>query len=269
MLGREAKKEFNEPKRAPNAADASTMGNSLLWTTKMQKVDYVFPKVPWATKISGGLSATKGTWQWETGLDPKEDTIEDGEMLRDRLFRAIYGAFWNAKQKSENAKLVFDWVPYIAGRRESRRIIGDYVVSERDVLGCRKFEDAIGIVTWTIDLHWQKKDSLFLAETTHTRVKPWWMPYRSLCCRDIPNLFLAGRCASYTHVAFGSSRVMHAGGQQGVAAGYAASLCKKYGCMPRAIHEDKAKTKELQDLINRKQSEKGMKPYRWPKVYAK
>lgn len=269
MLGREAKKEFNEPKRAPNAADASTMGNSLLWTTKMQKVDYVFPKVPWATKISGGLSATKGTWQWETGLDPKEDTIEDGEMLRDRLFRAIYGAFWNAKQKSENAKLVFDWVPYIAGRRESRRIIGDYVVSERDVLGCRKFEDAIGIVTWTIDLHWQKKDSLFLAETTHTRVKPWWMPYRSLCCRDIPNLFLAGRCASYTHVAFGSSRVMHAGGQQGVAAGYAASLCKKYGCMPRAIHEDKAKTKELQDLISRKQSEKGMKPYRWPKVYAK
>ena len=264
MLGREAKKEFNEPKRAPNAADASTMGNSLLWTTKMQKADYVFPKVPWATKISGGLSATKGTWQWETGLDPKEDTIEDGEMLRDRLFRAIYGAFWNAKQKSENAKLVFDWVPYIAGRRESRRIIGDYVVSERDVTECRQFEDAIGIVTWTIDLHWQKKDSLFLAETTHTRVKPWWMPYRSLCCRDVPNLFLAGRCASYTHVAFGSSRVMHAGGQQGVAAGYAASLCKKYGCMPRAIHEDKAKTKELQDLINRKQSEKGMKPYKWP-----
>ena len=61
-------------------------------------------------------------------------------------------------------------------------------------------------------------------------------PYRSLCCRDIPNLFLAGRCASYTHVAFGSSRVMHAGGQQCVAAGYAASLCKKYRCRPRAIH---------------------------------
>ena len=264
MLGREAKKEFNEPKRAPNAADASTMGNSLLWTTKMQKADYVFSNVPWATKVSGSISATKGTWQWETGLDPKEDTIEDGEMLRDRLFRAIYGAFWNAKQKSENAKLVFDWVPYIAGRREGRRIIGDYVVSERDVTECRQFEDAIGIVTWTIDLHWQKKDSLFLAETTHTRVKPWWMPYRSLCCRDVPNLFLAGRCASYTHVAFGSSRVMHAGGQQGVAAGYAASLCKKYGCMPRAIHEDKAKTKELQDLINRKQSEKGMTPYKWP-----
>ncbi len=269
MLGREAKHEYGETKRAPKVADTSTMGNSLLWTTKKQDADYVFPEVPWATKVSGSLSATRGTWQWEAGLNPREDTINDAEMLRDRLFRVIYGSFWNAKQKNENAKLVFNWVPYIAGKRESRRIIGDYVVNEKDVIECRKFEDAIGIVTWTIDLHWAKGDSGFLAETTHTRVAPWWMPYRSLCCRDIPNLFLAGRCASYTHVAFGSSRVMHAGGQQGVAVGYAASLCKKYGCMPRAIHEDSARTVELQRLINLKQSEKGMKPYRWPKVHAK
>ena len=265
MLGREAKDEYDEQKRAPDVADTSTMGNSLLWTTKKQADDYGFPEVPWATKVSGSLVATKGTWQWEAGLDPAEDTIDDAEMLRDRVFRAIYGSFWNAKQKSENAKLVFNWVPYIAGRRESRRIIGDYVVSEKDVIECRKFEDAIGIATWTIDLHWAKGDSGFLAETTHTRVAPWWMPYRSLCCRDVPNLFLAGRCASYTHVAFGSSRVMHACGQQGVAAGYAASLCKKYGCLPRVIHQDAAKTAELQTLLNQKQAEKGMKPYVWPK----
>ncbi len=263
MLGREAKGEYDEPKRAPDVADTSTMGNSLLWTTKKQADDYVFPEVPWATKVSGTLSATKGTWQWEAGLDPAEDTIDDAEMLRDRLFRAIYGSFWNAKQKSENSKLVFNWVPYIAGKRESRRIIGDYVVSEKDVIECRKFEDAIGIATWTIDLHWAKGDSGFLAETTHTRVAPWWMPYRSLCCRDVPNLFLSGRCASYTHVAFGSSRVMHAGAQQGIAAGYAASLCKKYGCLPRGIHEDPAKTAELQTLLNLKQSKNGMKPYKF------
>ena len=268
MLGREAKDEYDEPKRAPKVADTSTMGNSLLWTTKKQADDYIFPEVPWATKVSGSLSATKGTWQWEAGLDPAEDTINDAEMLRDRVFRAIYGCFWNAKQKSENAKLVFNWVPYIAGKRESRRIVGDYVVSEKDVTECRPFEDAIGIATWTIDLHWKNGDSGFLAETTHTRVAPWWMPYRSLCCRDVPNLFLAGRCASYTHVAFGSSRVMHAGGQQGVAVGYAASLCKKYGCLPRGIHEDSAKTAELQALMNLKQTEKGMKEYRWPKPAA-
>ena len=264
MLGREAKNEYDEPKRAPDVADTSTRGNSLLWTTKTQIDDYVFPDVPWATKVSGRLAATNGSWQWEAGLDPAEDTINDAEMLRDRLLRAIYGSFWTAKQKDENAKRVFSWVPYIAGKRESRRIIGDYVVSEKDVLECRQFEDAIGIATWTIDLHWKNGDSGFLAETTHTRVAPWWMPYRSLCCRDVPNLFLAGRCASYTHVAFGSSRVMHAGGQQGVAVGYAASLCKKYGCMPRGIYQDAAKTSELQNLLNLKQSDRGMKNYAWP-----
>ena len=52
-----------------------------------------------------------------------------------------------------------------------------------------QFEDAIGIATWTIDLHWAKGDSGSLAETTHTRVAPWWMPYRSLCCRDPKNRY--------------------------------------------------------------------------------
>ena len=147
MLGREAKDEYDEPKRAPKVSDRSTMGNSLLWTTKTQTDDYEFPDVPWATKVSGSVSALKGTWQWEAGLDPAEDTIDDAEMLRDRLFRAIYGSFWTAKQKSENAKRIFNWVPYIAGKRESRRIIGDCVVSEKDVTECRRFEDAIGIAT--------------------------------------------------------------------------------------------------------------------------
>ncbi len=264
MLGREAKDEFDEPMRAPDAADTSTMGNSLLWTTKTQSDNYVFPEVPWATKISGSLSALSGDWTWEAGLDPDEDTIDDAEMLRDRLFRAIYGSFYTAKKNSANAKRVFDWVPYIAGKRESRRIVGDYVVSERDLTECRQFEDAIGIATWTIDLHWKNNEAGFIASTTHTTVAPWWMPYRSLCCRDVPNLFLAGRCASYTHVALGSCRVMSSCGQQGVAVGYAAALCKKYGCLPRGIYQDAAKTAELQALLNLKQSEKSMKEYDWP-----
>ena len=241
------------------------MGNTLQWTTKNLRKACVFPDVPWATKVSGSHSATGGGWQWETGLDPAEDTIDDAEMLRDRLFRAIYGSFRTAKQNASNAKRVLDWVPYIAGKRESRRFFGDYVVSEKDATECTKFEDAIGIATWTIDLHWQTATN-YIASTTHTKVAPWWIPYRALCCRDVPNLFLAGRCASFTHVAFGSARVMHTCGQQGVAAGYAASLCRKYGCMPRGIHQDAAKMKELQTLMNLKQSENGMKEYEWPKL---
>ena len=262
MLGREAKDEYDEPQCGQDAADTSTMGNSLLWTTKEQAGDYAFPEVPWATKVSGKRAALGGNWQWEAGLGPDEDTIDDAEMLRDRMFRAIYGCFSTAKRNPKNARRVFDWVPYIAGKRESRRIIGDYVVSEKDVTEQRPFEDAIGISAWTIDLHWKKND--YITSTTHVKVKPWWMPYRSLCCRDVPNLFLAGSCASYTHVAFGSSRVMNAIGQQGVAVGYAASLCKKYGCLPHAIHEDAAKTAELQRRMNDGQAAHSMKPCDWP-----
>ncbi len=257
-MGREAKSEFGEEKYAQDTADSSTMGNSLLWysTEGSEAVD--FPEVPWAKAISGTASALSGGWQWEAGLGTDENTIYDAEELRDRLFCAIYGRFSNAKQSTDNANRYLDWVPYIAGKRESRRIIGDYIVRESDVTSARKFEDAIGIATWTIDLHFYSGNSGFLSSTTHVEVPNWWMPYRSLCCRDVPNLFMAGRCASYTHVAFGSSRVMHAGGQQGVAVGYAAALCNKYNCEPREIYRDAAKTEALQALINRKEE------YAWP-----
>lgn len=251
-MGREAKGDFGEPQYAQDVADTCTMGNSLLWTTKRADAAYEFPSVPWATKVSGNRANTSGDWTWEAGLGPDENTIYDAEMLRDRVFRAIYGSFSNAKAKAGNENLVFDWVPYLAGRRESRRIIGDYVVRERDVTETRQFEDAIGIATWSIDLHFYSGNSGFIAATDHKYYPAWWMPYRSLCCRDVPNLFMAGRCASYTHVAFGSSRVMNAGAQQGVAVGYAASLCKKYACRPREIYCDAAKTRELQALINKR-----------------
>ena len=264
MLGREGKGEYNELYYAPNKGDKSTMGNSILWTTKMQAADYAFPEVPWATMVSKTHSATNGNWHWEAGLDPKEDTIDDAEMLRDRLFRAIYGSFSTAKKSAANAKCVFDWVGYIAGKRESRRIIGDYVVSEADVLERRKFEDAIGVATWGIDLHKQRSGWNFIADNDNYETSPWWMPYRALCCRDVPNLFLAGRCTSFTHIAFASSRVQHACGQQGVAVGYAASLCKKYGCLPRGIYQDAVKMTELQTRMNDGQSANGMSNYSWP-----
>ena len=260
MHGREAKTEFNEPTHGQDVADTSTMGNSLLWTTKTGSEPVEFPAVPWATKVSGSRANTSGDWTWEAGLDPSENTIYDAEMLRDRLFRAIYGSFSNAKAQAGNESRELDFMPYIAGKRESRRIVGDYIVRESDVINHRLFEDAIGIATWSVDLHRPNGNSGFLAATTHYNYGAWWMPYRSLCCRDVPNLFLAGRCASYTHVAFGSSRVMHAGGQQGVAAGYAASLCRQYGCDPREIYCDAAKTEALQALIN-KRSE-----YTWPEL---
>lgn len=259
-VGRESRDEYGES-LAPAAADAQTMGSSLLWSAAEGEGESSFPDVPWATKVSGSRAALGGDWTWEAGMEydgRPEDTIYEAETLRDRLLRAIYGSFANAKKDAANARQALAWVPYVAGKRESRRILGDYVVRQSDVESARPFEDAIGVATWSIDLHYPADDSGYVAATKQIAVPRWWMPYRSLCCRDVPNLLLAGRCASYTHVALGSSRVMHAGGQQGVAAGYAAALCTRHGCDPRELYRDPAKTAALQALINKRGD------YAWP-----
>lgn len=248
-MGRESKDEYGES-LAQTVADTCTMGNSMLWSTVAHDTVQPFPEVPWATVVSKSKSATSGDWTWEAGLGDDENTIYDAEALRDRLFRAVYGSFSTARSKNaDNQKRSLQWVPFNAGKRESRRIIGDYVVKQGDVENSVWFEDAIGTATWSIDLHFYKDTSGFIAGTKQVAVDRWYMPYRAICCRDVPNLFLAGRCASFTHVAMGSSRVMNTGGQMGVAAGYAASLCRKYGCLPRDIYRSAAKTVELQALI--------------------
>ena len=225
------------------------MGCSMLWTSAVGEEATTFPDVPWALPISGTRSATGGDWTWETGLGISENTIYDAEMLRDRLLRAVYGSFSNAKKKTENANRYLTWVPFNAGRRESRRILGEYFVKQDDVVNAVYFDDAVASATWPIDLHYYNGNSGYIAGTRQYRVPKWYIPYRALVCRDVRNLFLAGRCASLTHVAMGSSRVMNTCGQMGVAVGYAASLCKKYGCLPRDIYRVPERTRELQSLI--------------------
>ncbi|MBR4170838.1 MAG: FAD-dependent oxidoreductase, partial [Kiritimatiellae bacterium] len=247
-MGREAKSEFGES-YAPDTADASTMGCSMLWTSALGEEAIAFPDVPWALPVSGTRSATSGDWTWETGLGVSENTIYDAEMLRDRLLRAVYGSFSNAKKKAENANRYLTWVPFNAGRRESRRIVGEYFVKQDDVVNSVYFDDAVASATWPIDLHYYNGNSGYIAGTHQYSVPKWYIPYRALICRDVRNLFLAGRCASLTHVAMGSSRVMNTCGQMGVAVGYAASLCKKYGCLPRDIYCVPERTRELQGLI--------------------
>jgi|LSQX01.3.fsa_nt_gb hypothetical protein len=242
-MGREARAEFNES-LAPVQADGSCMGNSLLWTTTLAEENTSFPEVPWALMVSGTANETKGDWTWEAGLGADENTIYDAEELRDRLLRAIFGNFYNAHKLQPKRK--FTWVPYVAGKRESRRLMGDYIVTQSDVQSKVWFEDAVGTASWPIDLHYYLPNTNYRAGCTQTAVGSWYFPFRSLYSRNVGNLFMAGRNISCTHVAFGSLRVMNTGGQMGVAVGYAAALCKKYDCLPRDIYRSPAKTQELQ-----------------------
>lgn len=245
-MGTESSAEFGES-LGKATANAMTMGNSLMWKSKTGTADSVFPAVPWAMAVAGTAAATGGDWNWEYGM--RKHTIDDAEHIRDHLLCAIYGNFANAKKLAANAKLELDWVPFIAGKRESRRLMGDHIVTQQDMVSGAYFEDAVGTTDWGIDLHFETTTS-YLSNYAKTNIaNPSYFPFRSLYSRNVPNLLMAGRNFSCTHVGLGSPRVQNTTGQMGVATGYAAALCRQYGITPRELYRNPARTAELQARI--------------------
>ena len=249
-MGREAKSEYGEA-TAPEKADSMTMGSSVQWNTVETDGDSSFPELPWAIRFSDKTirPSTHGDWDWEGGMNL--DQIEDIERIRDNGLRAAYGHWSYMKNKTtgdwakkvKNRKL--GWVAYVAGKRESRRLLGDVVLKEQDVVNAEPFDDASVTTTWSIDLHYPEPENAkhfpgeeFRAYCVQTNIKPYAIPYRCLYSRNVENLFMAGRNISVTHVALGTIRVMRTGGMMGEVVGMAASICKKHNCLPRDVYSD-------------------------------
>ena len=236
---------------SPAEADNRIMGSSVLWRSFDAGKPMSFHEVPWAMDVAGSYSAIKGEWQWEFSRNDLNQ-INDAEYIRDHMFKAIYGSFYNAKKEPGNANLALEWVSYLIGKRESRRLAGDYVYTFSDERNMVEFPDAVVMEKRNIDVHYQliEADSAkpdFLSEALYYKVDHYYIPYRSLYSRNIKNLLMAGRCFSCSHIGLGGPRVMHTTGQMGVAVGYAASLCKKYSTNPRGIYNDHLE--ELKNLI--------------------
>ena len=160
--------------------------------------------------------------------------------IRDHLLRAIYGSFANAKKDPKNAAVALKWVAYVAGKRESRRLMGDYIYTMQDMAQRREFPDAVVEEKREIDSHYQLAEtgspSDFLSEAMfHPTGGLYYIPFRSLYSRNIGNLMMAGRCFSCSHIGLAGPRVMKTCGQMGIATGYAAALCKKHGATPREV----------------------------------
>lgn len=243
-MGRESRDEFGES-MAPVSSDSMTMGNSLLWNSvKIEKDETASPEnklnvgwkeVPWAMDVAKDYKADRGEWFWEYGL--LMNTIYDAEEIRDHLFRAIYGNWYNVKQDPENADLQIKWMAYVQGRRESRRIMGDYILKESDVINHPDFEDGFVEEVRDIDIHYPKGgDYDFITYADFTKIERYKIPYRCFYSKDINNLFMAGRCFSATHVGLGSPRVMHTTAQMGVVVGTAAVVCTENNCSPRDVY---------------------------------
>ncbi|WP_417383017.1 FAD-dependent oxidoreductase [Gimesia sp.] len=242
------------------------MGMSNMWTWKEADTEKTFPDVSWALNLNMEdfpyPKRFHGEWFWESGFD--KDPIKDLESMRDWNFRAVYGA-WNAmknkegKDKHANAELT--WMAYIGGPRESRMLRGDVILRKKDIVNKIAFPDGCVPSTWSIDLHYPKKQYMqkypedpFISQAVFdSRVDRRFgypVPYRCFYSRNIPNLFMAGRCISVTHEALGTVRVMKTGGMMGEVVGKAAAVCTEKDCSPRDVYTDYYQ--DLEKLMARK-----------------
>jgi hypothetical protein len=246
-MGRESKAETGES-LAADKADNFTLGTSNLWASLERDTVSSFPETPWAIQFSDEyhIDDSKADWQWETGFG-NFNTITDAEKIRDHNLRAIFGN-WSYLKKNKPAKYAkreLAWVAYIGGKRESRRLMGDHVLTQMDIQEGKQYPDGTVTATWTIDLHFPDERNKkyfegqeFFAGTKHIKVAPYTIPYRCLYSKNISNLFMAGRNISTTHVAFGSTRVMRTCGMMGEVVGFAAYLTKKYNTSPRGVYQE-------------------------------
>lgn len=246
--GRENKSIYNEPS-APEKADSLTMGGSIQWYSKVEDAPSSFPIFSYGLPFNeeSAEKVVMCEWTWETGMNLNQ--IDDYERIRDYGLMVVYSNWSflkNRYTKSANySNLKLDWVSYISGKRESRRLLGDIILKEQDIIDQIPYEDASFTTTWSIDLHYpDPNNSLYFPDmefksiAKHIQVKPYAVPYCCLYSRNISNLFMAGRDISVSHVALGTVRVMRTTGMMGEVVGMAASLCKKHKSTPREIYRN-------------------------------
>lgn len=267
-VGSESKYEFNEP-HAPEEPNNDRMGNTLLFKAvdRGHSVNFKRPAfaktfteedLKYRSHSSVHTTNTKdnvdksymlltsfttssvdfGYW-WIELTGEKEDIIDEFEEIRDDLVACVYGVWDHLKNvgdhKAENYDL--EWVSMMPGTRESRRLVGDYILNENDILNHTDFPDAVAYGGWPMDLHAPKGlyDFDKLPSTVISFDGAYTIPYRSYYSKNIDNLMMAGRNISASRMAMSSSRVMGTCAIGGQAAGTAAAMCKKYSCSPREI----------------------------------
>lgn len=249
-IGRESRDMHGES-LAQETDDIQTLGSSILITSR--KTDHPVPFVPppWARKFDPdniGVGRTIRSWEygfWWIEWGGNLDTIKDNHTIIRRELYAIALGLWDAIKNSgkfpESANWALDWIGAIPGKRESRRFIGEHILTQQDVLTPARFEDEVAYGGWAIDLHpplgLDAKDEPPFTPTGFDHVYP--LPLRCLYSRNIENLFFAGRNISATHVAFASTRVMATCAIAGEAVGHTAAYCAREGLTPSQLVRDR------------------------------
>jgi hypothetical protein len=261
--GREMRSESRET-LAPDRPDNMVLGTSLTWWSRETAQSADFPACEWAIGFNEESceKVFRGSNWWETGF--LRDQVDEAEYIRDYLFRAIYGNWAFLKNQSRDKKdyvnRELEAVFHIAGKRESRRLMGDVMLKQQDTEGAYiQYEDAIVAATYDLDQHFPtpKNSFFFPGEEFISTMKhyfndlgtprrylrndqvipPYRIPYRCLYSRNVDNLFMAGRNISVSHIVLSSARVQETTGMMGELVALAAKLCKKYNCSPRDVYK--------------------------------
>ena len=258
--GKEAKSMHDEP-WAPDVGNSRTMGNGLKYFPRDTGTPQPFEAPAWVFKFPTCDSFGPGRhpplpttteigYQWKFELGGDRDTYADAEEIRDDLLRLIYGLWDHTKnhcpqnaEKAANHELA--WVGYVAGKRENRRLIGDYVLTQNDIGEQTLFPDRVAFGGWIVDDHYSA--GFFHKGTTarsdnspqdaHKGV-PFSIPFRCLYSKNVDNLLMAGRNISATHLALADTRVMLTCAVIGHAAGTGAAMCVREATTPRGICRD-------------------------------
>ena len=264
--GRESLAETGEP-GAVEVADRQVLGASVQWNSKDMGKPSPFPVFEYG-KVFTEESVQKvkgGEWTWETGM--LRDQVLEAERVRDHGLLVVYSNWSYLKNhssvKEEFADRALDWVAYVAGKRESRRLVGDVMLTQNDILNEVPYEDATCATSWSIDLHYPDPANTaffpgeeFKAVCTQEYIEIYPIPYRCFYSKNIPNLFMAGRNISVTHVALGTVRVMRTTAMMGEVVGLAASVCHRHGCLPRDVY--RTHFADLQALMEQGAGKQGL-----------
>ncbi|MGH9663369.1 MAG: FAD-dependent oxidoreductase [Bryobacteraceae bacterium] len=258
-VGREARAEFHEA-LAPIETDKETLGSSILFTSTLHHQPMPFTPPKWARRITPEQLRHRSINSWEYGYWWIEwggsiDTIHDNERIRFELLSIVMG-IWdyikNSGKYPDSHYWALDWIGMMPGKRGSRRLIGDHILTQQDLMS-GDFEDAAAIGGWPMDDHppggFDRSDL-----PPNTTLKPpevYNIPLRSLYSRNISNLLMGGRNISTTHVAFTSTRVMGTCSVIGQAVGTAAYLCARHKTTPRQLYRNKELLGELQNTLLR------------------
>lgn len=260
MTGREARSKWGES-LGHEKPDAITMGNSLLFMATEHDKPMPFKAPSWARKYTLKDFQYRKISYYEYGywwleLGGAEDIIKDGQKIRQDLMAVLFG-IWDYIKNSGNhpksANWALSWFGAIPGKRESRRITGDYIMKQRDVQVPEILYDRVAYGGWPLDDHLPKgMDDTAAQPFRSIKLKgPYSIPMRSLYSKSFDNLLMAGRNMSGSHIALSSTRVMATCSVMGQAAGTAVNYCLHKNITPAVLCSDKKNIEELQQILLR------------------